>query len=306
MGKRTRSATRPPPRHAALPFVRRRRLATELRTLREQSGMTADELAGRIYRSRMTVSKLENARTRPDVRDIVQMLRILGVTGEKFDEIFKIACDAADRGWWDSYGDAMGPRQRIYADLESGAATIRGYNQFVVPGLLQTPEFIRALVSLDEADGPLNYVPERMLEARLIRQSTALRQGGPTYEIVMDEFVIRRLAVPPKIMSSQLHELVSAVTREPRLKIYVLPVNARIQGGFSARSSFTIYTFPDAEDPVIALADTAKADVVHIDPADVTRYVEMYERLRAASLSAVRSLTLLEETACELANLAGS
>ncbi|TDB94397.1 helix-turn-helix transcriptional regulator [Actinomadura sp. 7K534] len=125
------------------PFVRRRRLAAELRTLREQNGMTADELARRIYRSRMTVSKLENARCRPDVRDIVKILKVLGVTGEKFDAIFKIACDAADRGWWDSYGDAMGPRQRMYADLESGAATIREYNQFTIPGTLQSPEFIR-------------------------------------------------------------------------------------------------------------------------------------------------------------------
>jgi len=122
----------------------------------------------------------------------------------------------------------------------------------------------------------------------------------------MDEFVIRRLAVPPAIMARQLRELISTVTTEPRLSICVLPVNAHIKGGFSARSSFTIYTFPDAEDPTIAVADTAKADVVHIDPADVTRYAEMYERLREASLSTVRSLTLLEHAASELAALAGS
>lgn len=122
------------------PFVRRRRLGAELRTLREQSGMTADELARRIYRSRMTISKLENARCRPDIGDVVKIMKILGVTGDRFDALFKIACDAAERGWWDSYGDAMGPRQRIYADLESGAASIREYNQFTIPGTLQTPD----------------------------------------------------------------------------------------------------------------------------------------------------------------------
>lgn len=71
----------------------------ELRTLREQSGMTADELARRIYRSRMTISKLENARCRPDIGDVVKIMKILGVTGDRFDALFKIACDAAERGW---------------------------------------------------------------------------------------------------------------------------------------------------------------------------------------------------------------
>jgi transcriptional regulator with XRE-family HTH domain len=156
------------------PFVRRRRLATELRTLREQSGMTADELAGRIYRSRMTVSKLENARCRPDVRDIVKIMKILGVTGEKFDEILKIACDASDRGWWDAYGDAMGARQRMYADLESGAETIRGYNQMSIPGLVQTPKFLQALIDLDLAEGAeINYVPARTIQANGRRPSSA-------------------------------------------------------------------------------------------------------------------------------------
>lgn len=288
------------------PFVRRRRLATELRTLRAQSGMTADELAGRIYRSRMTVSKLENARSRPDTRDIVQILRILGVTGEKFDEIFQIACDAADRGWWDSYGDAMGPRQRIYADLESGAAGIHGYNQFGIPGILQTPEFSFALIELDRADGPLAYSPERMMAARQRRQEHALGPTGPSYELVLDEFVIRRLAVSPHVMSGQLAYLVEKATNEPRLTIRVLPIDARIEGGFLARSTFSIYTFPDEQDSPVAIADTVNADVVHTDESEVSRYVELYKRLRGASLSAVSSLTLLEAASKRLAGLAES
>ncbi len=135
------------------PFVRRRRLATELRTLREERGMTADELAGRIYRSRMTISKLENARCRPDVGDIIKILQVLDVTGDKWHETIKIVYEAAERGWWDTYGDAMGVRQRMYANIESGAATIRGYNQFTLPGLLQCPEFTNALIEIDRLEG---------------------------------------------------------------------------------------------------------------------------------------------------------
>lgn len=82
------------------PFVRRRRLAAEIRTLREERGMTTDELARRIHQSRMKISKLENARIRPDLAEIMRILDVLGVTGERWQEIIRIARDAAEKGWW--------------------------------------------------------------------------------------------------------------------------------------------------------------------------------------------------------------
>src|SRR5947208_1383333 len=106
------------------PFVRRRRLAAELRSLREERGLTADEVAQRLHQSRMKVSKLENARVRPDLAEVMKILDVLSVRGAKWEEIVRIARDAAERGWWDAYGDSMGERQRIYADIESGAKTI--------------------------------------------------------------------------------------------------------------------------------------------------------------------------------------
>lgn len=288
------------------PFVRRRRLATELRALREDRGLTAEDLSRLLHRSRMKISKLENAHVRPDLADIMKILDILGVTGDKWHEIITIARDAAERGWWDTYGDAMGARQRMYADIESGAATIRGYNQFGIPGILQTPAFTWALVELDRADGPLGYRPDRMVEARRQRQECALGPGGLTYELILDEFVVRRLAVPPEVMGEQLLHLVATCSTEPRLNILILPIDARIEGGFLARSTFAIYTFPDPHDPPMAIADTVNADLVHIEPTEVARYVELYQRLRDASLSTVSSLTLLEEAAGRLTKLAGS
>ncbi|MEU5883346.1 helix-turn-helix transcriptional regulator [Spirillospora sp. NPDC047279] len=283
------------------PFVRRRRLAAELRNLREERGLTAERLAGLLHQSRMKISKLENAHIRPDLAEIMKILDLLGVTGRKRDEIILIARDAAERGWWDGYGDAMGARQRLYADIESGARTIRGYYQVALPGLLQTPDFVRALIDLDRADGPLNYRPERMVEARLKRQEVALGPEGPSCELIVDEYLLRRLAVPAGVMGAELRHLVGTVSAEPRLAVRVLPLDARIEGGFVAKSTFVLYTFPDPDDRPMAVADTVNADVVHTEPPDVARYVEVYERLRAASLSAVRSLTYLEEAAERLA-----
>jgi transcriptional regulator with XRE-family HTH domain len=287
------------------PFLRRRRLATELRTLREQKGMTAEDLSRKILRSRMTVSKLENGRCRPDLADLMKILDILEVTGDKWEEILTLARQAAERGWWDKYGDSMGARQRMYADLESAADTIRGYYQVAFPGILQTPEFTQALIDTDRAEGPLMYKPERSIEARQRRQKVALDSDGPACDFILDEFVIRRLAVPSKVMVGQLRHVIQTLTAQPHLSLSVLPVDARIEGAL-ARSTFTIYTFRDPIDSPVAVADTISADVIHTEYVEVARYEDLYRRLREASATRVRSLALLEEAANRLTDLAGS
>ena len=274
----------------------------ELRTLREEAGMTTDRLSKLIHQSRMKISRLENAHIRPDLAEVMKILDILGVKGDRWHEVVRIARDAAEKGWWDAYGDAMGPRQRLYADLESGAKTIRAYNQTAIPGLIQTPEFVWALIELNKDEGPIDYRPERMAEARFQRQRNLLQPGGPTYEVVLDEFVLRRLAVPPVVMEKQLRHLIDMVSAEARLTVRVLPVDALLVGGLLPKSSFTLYTFPDPDDPPMAIADTVNADLIYSDAKEVSRYAGHYERLKSGSLSPTESLSLLGETVDRLAN----
>ena len=279
------------------PFVRRRRLATELRTLRERRGMTADRLAKLIHQSRMKISRLENAHGRPDLAEVMKILDLLDVSGDKWQEVVRIARDAAERGWWDSYGDAMGARQRLYADIESGAKTIREYHLTAMPGILQTPEFTWALVELTEAEGAIDYVPERMAEARLQRQRAVLRPGGPAYEIILDEILVRRLGVPPDVLAAQLRHLVETAHTAPNITVLVLPVDVRLPGALLPKSHFFLYTFPDAEDPPMVVVDTVTTDLVYTDPAEVVRYTRRYDHLRQACLSPEESLALLTEAA---------
>ncbi|GAA4081274.1 helix-turn-helix transcriptional regulator [Actinomadura miaoliensis] len=279
------------------PFVRRRRLATELRTLREARGLTAGRLADLIHHSRMKISRLENAKVRPEVAEVIKILDVLDVTDDKWKEIVRIACDAAERGWWDNYGDAMGSRQRLYADIESGAKTIREYNQTVMPGILQTTQFITALVDLTEAEGALDFVPEKMTEARLHRQRAIFRSSGPTYEVILDETVIRRLTVPAEVMAAQLRHIVEVLSTQPRLTVRVLPVDARIGGRTLPRTTFTLYMFPDPDDPPMAVVDTINTDIVHTKPGEVERYERSYEHLSRAALSPDDTVALLTEVA---------
>lgn len=287
------------------PFVRRQRLATELRTLREQRGITADELAKAIFRSRTTISKLENARTRPDMGDVYGILRFLKVPADKCEELYVIAREAADRGWWDHYGDTMGARQRMYANIESGAATIREYHQTALPGLLQCVEYHWALIDLDKIEGSrINYVPEKSVEARQRRQENVFRPGGPSVEVIIDEFVLKRLAVPRPVMVTQLRHMVQLVTREPRFTILVLPLDARVPPGRLPASAYTVYTFPDPDDPCLVVAETSNY-LVHTTPDEVAGYERLHDRLRQATLPALESLSLLTDTADRLNEQAG-
>jgi transcriptional regulator with XRE-family HTH domain len=284
------------------PFVRRRRLAAELRALREERGMTADRLACLIHQSRMKISKLENAHIRPDLAEIMKILDVLDVTGDKWHEIIRVARDAAERGWWDAYGDAMGDRQRLYADIESGAKTIREYQPGAMPGILQTPDYTWALIEHAKAEGPMTYIPERLVEARLQRQRTVLRPSGPDYEVILDEVGLRRFSVPPEVMYAQLHHVIDLAETQPRVTVRVFPLVTGMVTSFMPRAQLILFTFPDVIDPTMTVETTVSADLIHTEPEQVSRYLRRYEYVRGAALSEVRSLSFLSELADQIIN----
>ncbi|RFS82652.1 XRE family transcriptional regulator [Actinomadura spongiicola] len=288
------------------PYLRRRQLAVEIRKLRESRGLTTDALANLMYYTRSKISRLENAQGRPDVAEILKILDLLEVTGNQYDKLFKLTREAAERGWWDRYGMSMGSRQKLYADLEYSADTVREYNQTVMPAVLQAPEFISALVDLDRCHGELDYLPERMTEARMRRQSELLRPGGPSYETVLDECVIHRLSVPPRAKIAQLRHMVEVVAEHERITVRVLRYDASVPGGFLPKSAFYLYTFAEPGDSPIAVIDTVTVDHVVTQRGEVGRYAGMYDRLREAALSREDSTTFLDQVANRLSDQTGS
>jgi transcriptional regulator with XRE-family HTH domain len=288
------------------PYVRRRRLAAEIRKLRESRGLTTDGLARLMFYNRAKISRLENAQVRPDLAEIINMLNALEVTGSQYDRFLKLAHEAAQKGWWDKYGVSMGPRQKIAADLEYNAAVVRSYDQTAMPGALQCRPFIDALVKLDGSQRDLNYQPERMAEARERRQSELLRENGPTYETILDECVIHRLMVPRRTMTTQLRHMIGVLSEYERITVRVLLHDAGIPGGLLPKSSFYLYTFPETGDPPMALLDTVTTDVILTQRAEVARYSGMYDRLRDAALSREDSIAFLERVANRLTDQTGS
>jgi transcriptional regulator with XRE-family HTH domain len=268
--------------------------------------LTADQLGRLIHQSRMKISRLENAQIRPDLAEIMSLLEAMDVTGDRWDKIIRIARDATARGWWDVYGNSMGDRQKLYADIESGAATIREYHPTAMPGLLQSPEYTRALINDAIAEGPVTYDPERLVRARGQRQLTVFCEDGPTYEVIVDEVGLRRFSVPTEVMYDQLGHLGHLSEQQSRITVRVLPLVTGRTNAMLPKSAFFLYTFPDPCDPPLAVEESDSADHIHIASSAVSKYVRRYESVRDAALPEEDSRTLLREIAEQLIDTAGT
>jgi transcriptional regulator with XRE-family HTH domain len=280
------------------PYVRRLRLGAEVRALRAEAGLTADQLGRRIGRSRADISRLENGHV-VDQADVISILDALGVDGERWTQIVTIAREAGEKGWWESY-KTMGDRQALIANLEAGAASIRKYEQTFLPGLLQIPEFVKARCEADATLELASISVDGVVAGNAGRQRMLRRPGGPTLEVIVDEVAVHRLTAPPELAKKQLYHLATSVNGDPKVVLQVLPVRARIDSFTVPRCTFSIYTYPDPGDPAVVAIDTVTSDLILTDPGDVAPYEQLYERLRNAALPPDESLDLLTKAAADL------
>jgi transcriptional regulator with XRE-family HTH domain len=280
------------------PYVRRLRLAAELRALRTHAGVTHVQLAKMIGQSRAQISRLENGHV-VDQDDVMKILDALGVDDDRWTQIMTIAREAGERGWWES-NRFMGERQSLYANLEAGAQTIREFQMTFIPGLLQTADFTRARGEADRVAGAPSLNAEKAAAGRVGRQRMLRRPGGPSYEVIIDELAIRRPSAPPEVMKSQLYHITATVNGSAKITARVLPIEAGVDGFSVPRSAYSIYTFNDPGDPTVVAVDTVTDDLVLTESDDVKRYEELYDRLRGAALSPQKSLDLLIDRAKSL------
>ena len=280
------------------PYVRRLRLGAEVRALRAEAGLTADQLGKRISRSRADISRLENGHV-VDQADVIAILDTLRIDGDRWTEVVTITREAGEKGWWESQ-KTMGDRQALYANLEAGASSIRLYEQTFVPGLLQIPEFVRARITAGVALEPVSGTADGVLAGRSGRQRMLRRPGGPTLEVIVDEVAVRRLAAPADVVKKQLYHLATTMNSDPKVTLRVLPVDARIEDFTVPRCTFSIYTYPDPGDPVVVTVDTVTSDLILTEPTQIAPYDKLYDRLRAAALPPADSLDLLTKAATEL------
>lgn len=217
------------------PIGSRRRLGAELRRLRMKVGLTLDDVAEMMTCSTSKISRLETGKGVPKVPDVRELMRIYGVASEtESDMLLRLVKDGREHGWWEPLTDGVAPERYVldapgrYAALENDATAVRSFDITVVHGLLQIPEYSRAVLT---AALP-HHLPaeiERLVQLRTKRQEALHRSGRPPLELValLDEAVLRRPVGGHDVMAAQLEHLVGMAER-PNVTIRVLPFEAGI------------------------------------------------------------------------------
>ncbi len=189
-------------------------------------------------------------------------------------------------------------RMGRHANLESGAATIREYHQTALPGLMQIPDYTRSMCIANAAIEPLSGTIDGVLAGRAGRQRNLRRPGGPSLELIVDEYAVRRPLAPTGVVKRQLQYLAEVMEGAmPNVTLRVLHAQARIRDFAVPRSGFFLYTYPDPKDPRVVAIDTVTSDVILTDEAQIAPYERIWERIREAALTAEESAKFLTEAA---------
>jgi transcriptional regulator with XRE-family HTH domain len=270
------------------PTGRRRRLGAELRRLREAAGLTIDRVAEELECSPSKVSRIETGQVSATPRDVRDMLGLYRVDDARLEAMVQVAREARQRGWWQKFVDVP-DGVPAYIGLETAATSIDVYMALLVPALLQTPDYARAVIAAVRPDLPRSEI-DRRVELRLRRQDLLDQERPPRMRVLLDDTVLRRPVGGPAVMAAQRRRLLADAGR-PAVTIQVLEVGAGAHAGMDG--PFTIFGFPaPAERDVVAL-DSA-ADALYLEgPEDVGRYRRVFELLLPAARSPEDSAAII-------------
>jgi transcriptional regulator with XRE-family HTH domain len=279
------------------PTVRRRRLGMELRRLREASGLMIEDVAKHLECSMSRVSRIETGKSVARIRDVRDMLDLyaLGDEGQR-EQLLTLAKEAQQRGWWTEYEAVLSAGLDTYVGLEASAASIRSFQTHLVPGLLQTEEYARALIRAGRpTESPENV--DRMIALRSRRQTMLANSDYLEMWAVIDEAVLRRPIGGGSVMRAQLARLLEAGDL-PSVTIQVLPFARGAHAGMDG--AFTIIGFPDPTDLDVVYVDCPAGNIFLEKEKDVRRHTTWFDHLRAAALPPDESAEFIAAAADEL------
>lgn len=207
------------------PTVRRRRLATELREIREGKGVSGDAVAKALHWSPSKISRYERAKTGLPPREVERLLDYYGITGSRREVLLALARDASQKGWWEDYGDSLSHDYQQFIGLEDEASAIAVWQFDVVPGLLQTETYARSIISTySQIETVTPGMIDRLVKVRMRRQHIVTRESGLELSVVIDESVLQRRVGDDSMMYEQLQRLARDADR-PNVTVQVLPLD---------------------------------------------------------------------------------
>jgi transcriptional regulator with XRE-family HTH domain len=280
----------------ASPTVRRRRLAAELRGIRESKGRSGDSVAAALKWSPSKISRYERARTGLRPREVERLLDYYEISGPRRDLLLALAEDAAQKGWWEEFGDSLSEDYQQFIGLEHEATSIAIWHVDVVTGLLQTEAYARHIISSYSRVEPIAPgMIGRLVRVRMRRQQV-LNREGLHLSVVLDESVLKRRIGNDSVMYEQLQHLAREADR-PNLTLQILPLDAQhtVTG-----ESFVLFGF--GEDSDAMLQDVVSTEHLRNGfslEGERETYLHRiaFQMLADASLSPAASRSLILETA---------
>ncbi|WP_373282353.1 helix-turn-helix domain-containing protein [Microtetraspora niveoalba] len=279
------------------PTVLRMLLGAQLRKLRREREITPEEAGHAIRASHAKISRLELGRVSFKERDVADLLTLYGLTDpDRRATLLDLARQANAPGWWHKFNDVLPHWFEVYVGLEEAASVIRTYELQFVPGLLQSPDYARAVILLGNAGAPEDEISRR-IDLRMRRQERLTGPDAVRLWAVVDEAALRRPIGGAAVMRGQIEHLIEA-TRNPNVTVQVVPFD---QGGHSAAGGpFTILRFEESELPDVVYLEQLTSALYLDKPEETDAYKQVMNTLCVEARPASATAAYLEGILADL------
>ncbi len=277
------------------PTVRRRRLGSELRRLREAAGLTCEQAGDHLDCSASKISRMETARVPARAIDVQALCHLYGAGDEQMTVLVALARESKTEGWWQRFDGVLPDWFGTYVGLEAEAATIRTYEIELIPGLLQTAAYARVLFESAEVSAPDEV--EQAVSIRRSRQEVLRGDNPPQYWAVFSEAALHRLIGGPAIMRDQLLH-VAEISELRHVTVQVIRADAGAHPGMC--TPFVILSFPERSDPQVTFVEYLTGALYLEKREEVDQHNLVFNHLVAAAISPQQSVDLIRSTAKQL------
>jgi transcriptional regulator with XRE-family HTH domain len=265
---------------------RARRLGAELRELRNRSGLSTRAVAQQLGWSASTLNRIENGGRNITTEDVSALLALYKVTGKDRDRLLELAREADHPGWWETTNSKLPTQLTALIGFEAEASRITYVDLLLVPGLLQIPEYIRALMTGFGVPKPIS---ETLIATRLGRQAILSKPNPPEYLAIIDEAVLRRPIGGPQVMAAQMQHIIT-VSKRSNVTVQVIPFERCAHAGLDG--SYVLLEFARAQ-PLVHL-EHKRSGIFVDDPGDVDIFIETTKNLRETALNFPQSIEFIE------------
>ncbi len=271
--------------------MRRRLVGGTLRRYRENVGYSLEDAARILECDRSKISRIETGQRGIRPKELRELMAEYGVPASEQLALLAIASRGGQHSWWHPYADVWSDAYLDYVIMESAASEIMAYEAQLIPDLLQTDDYARAIAAAEPAN--LTDQREDAVAAKAVRRQVVLDGGSPArLGVILGEGALHQAVGGPDVLAGQITHLIKLAADYPAVTIQVLPFSAGAHVA-AGSGSLAILRFPDAPSLGVVYLEALSGGVYLEDQADVARYVRAFALLRAAALSPADSVRLL-------------